>query len=505
MQDHAIRSYRNRPRPTCIAAAKAAGETTIADNESAFRSDPLHFRTLTDVAALIRSRDISPVELTRTLIDRIDALDTHLHSYLTVSGDRALEAARSAEREIESGRYRGTLHGIPVAVKDLCYTKDTRTTAGLSFLRDFVPDFDATVVSKLESAGAIVIGKTNLTEGAMAGYHRAFPIPVNPWDPSYWPGASSSGSGVAVSAGLCFAALGTDTGGSIRVPAMCNGIVGLKPTYGRVSRYGVLALGESFDHVGPLTRSTADAAVVFEAIAGHDENDSTSLTDAVPDMLAGIEAGVAGMRIGIDRPFCFDGTDPELVAAIETALTVLSDLGAAIVDVEMPGDKALIEEIFFTMCPHETARAHAVTYPSRADEYGAFFRDFLASGSAITEDQYAAASEKRVDYAQRFDGVLGSVDAIACTAGGTNFRVVPDAQYGNAEDLQTLFDSLQIHHTIPANLAGVPTLTVPCGFSGGGIPYGLQLIGRRLSEAPLCRIGQAYEQATDWHTRHPAL
>ena len=286
-----------------------------------------------DVARLIESKQMSPVELTQLLLDRIARVDSRLHSYATVMTDHALAAARTAEQEIQAGNYRGPLHGIPIAVKDLCYTNGVRTMGGLGVLADFVPDYDATVVTRLDGAGAVMLGKLNLTEGAMVGYHRGFEIPVNPWGADLWAGASSSGSGVATAAGLCFASLGTDTGGSIRFPAMANGIVGLKPTYGRVSRYGVLALAESLDHVGPMTRRTADAAVVLQAIAGFDPNDQTSLREPVPNMLDELERGVDGVRIGFDRRFATDGVDADLVAASDEALALLERLGAQIVDV----------------------------------------------------------------------------------------------------------------------------------------------------------------------------
>jgi amidase len=297
---------------------------------------PLHYEKLTDVARLIESREVSPVELTRALLERIGSVDAALKSYATVTADRAMAAADEAEKEIAAGRYRGVLHGVPIAVKDLCYTRGIATKGGLAVRRDFVPGYDATVVAKLEAAGAVLLGKLNLTEGAMAGYHPEFDIPVNPWRADYWSGASSSGSGVATAAGLCYASLGSDTGGSIRFPSMANGIVGLKPTYGRVSRYGVLPLAESLDHIGPMTRSVADAAVVFECIAGHDVRDSTTLDDPVPALVAGLDAGIEGMRIGIDREYSAAGTDPGLIDAIDVALGVLESLGAQIVELRAP-------------------------------------------------------------------------------------------------------------------------------------------------------------------------
>ena len=328
------------------------------------------------------------------MLARIDSLDQRLHSYAEVTAEHALAQARAAEEEIGRGEYRGPLHGVPIAVKDLAYTKGVTTAGGLAVLSDFIPSFDGTVVRKLAEAGSVLLGKLNLTEGAMGGYHRDFKIPVNPWRDDLWAGASSSGSGVATAAGLCFASLGTDTGGSIRYPAMANGVVGLKPTYGRVSRYGVLDLAETLDHVGPMTRRSWDAAVVFEAIAGFDPEDPTSLQDPVPDMLAGIESGVQGLRLGFDRAFSTDGVEPGLTAAIEQGLAVLESLGAEIVEVRMP-DLSDVPTAWDTLCSFEAAEAHAANYPSRSDEYGGYFREYLALGASVTADQRADANRVR--------------------------------------------------------------------------------------------------------------
>lgn len=465
----------------------------------------LHYLTLTQVADLIRGREVSPVAVTEAMLERIGRLDARLNSYATVTEERALNAAQAAEQEIAAGRYRGPLHGVPVAVKDLCSTKGTRTMAGLAVRRDHVPDFDATVVSRLEDAGAVLLGKLNMTEGAMAGYNRAFDIPVNPWGAEYWAGASSSGSGVATAAGLCFASLGSDTGGSIRFPSMANGTVGLKPTYGLVSRYGVLPLAESLDHVGPMTRSTTDAAIMLRAIAGHDPTDPTSLDEPPPPLLDALDDGIEGLRIGYDRELCRDGTDPGLVRSIERALVVLADLGAKVVDVAMPEDTRAVGEIWFAICAAEAYAAHRDTFPSRAEEYGPYFRDLLEAGEGVTKDQYADASRWRQDFTGRLNALLESLDALVCPAGGITFPIENEMQYRGSEDLLPLFEGVQMHFTIPADFAGTPALAMPCGFSGTGIPHALQFMGRRLSEGMLCRIGHAYEKATDWHDRHPPV
>jgi amidase len=467
---------------------------------------PVHYLSLTAVARLIESGQLSPVQVTQQLLDRIGTVDAKLHSYATLMAERALEAARRAEREIAAGNYRGPLHGVPVAVKDLCYTRGVPTMGGLAVLRDFVPEEDATVVARLEAAGAVLLGKLNLTEGAMAGYHPDFEIPVNPWRADLWSGASSSGSGVAPAAGLCFAALGTDTGGSIRFPAMANGVVGLKPTYGVVSRHGVLPLAESMDHVGPMTRRVADAGLVLQAIAGHDPKDPTSLEAPVPDLLAGLEAGVAGLRLGYDRAYTTEGTHPGVVAAIEQALEVLAQKGATIVEIQMPANVRKLEDAWFAIGSREAALAHAANYPSRAAEYGPSFREFLATGAAVTEAQYAEASALRADFSARFNALLETVDAIACPSGGHPFSMAGVDQRGDTEALGPLFAQVQLRDTIPANFAGTPTLTLPCGFSEEDrLPYAMQLMGRRLSEPMLLRIGHAYETATAWHERHPPV
>ncbi len=315
-----------------------------------------------------------------------------------------------------------------------------------------------------------------------------------------WAGVSSSGSGVATAAGLCFASLGSDTGGSIRFPAAANGIVGLKPTYGRVSRYGVLPLAESLDHVGPMTRSVADAAVVFEAIAGFDPNDPTSLREPAPNMLGELDGGVEGLRIGFDREYASEIGEPGLVASIEEALTQLARQGAQIVEVTMPD----LPDVLYAIVTSEAHAAHKANYPSRAGEYGPYFRNFLERGAEVTDAAYAAASRLRTEFSKRFRAMLSTVDVLASPAGRVPFAVSTELQYGRmaALDKELKFPS---QFTFPANLAGTPALSLPCGFSEAGLPYTIQFMGERLSEALLCRIGHAYEEATEWHERHPPV
>ncbi len=488
-------------------AAAARGESAAAA-----AAEPLHFHSLREVARRIQSKDLSPVELTTRILDRIAALDPKLKSYATVMREPALAAAKRAEDEIQRGNYRGPLHGVPIAVKDLCFTKGVRTMAGMSIRSNYIPDHDATVVARLSDAGAILLGKLNLTEGAMGGYNPARDIPVNPWREDLWAGASSSGSGVATAAGLCYGAIGTDTGGSIRHPSAANGIVGLKPTYGRVSRYGVLPLAESLDHVGPMVRRAGDAAVMFEAIAGFDPNDPTSLRDPAPRMLDELDKGVRGLRIGFDRRFATEGIHPEQSAAIHTAVDALRQLGAQIVDVQMP-DIAGARTVWLMLCAKEAVIAHAEYFPSRKNEYGPYFREFLEMGAAASEAEYAKGVKYRADLTAKYLAVLSTVDAFAYPTGpGGVFSISRETQYGSMADynaararyVSAYTPPLGVNETpIPADLSGTPTLTVPVGLSSEGLPLSMQFAGRALSEAMLCRIGHAYEEATGWYKKHP--
>ncbi len=486
-----------------VSAASVVHSACSQDaTDSDANTGPLHYATLLEIARMIESKDLSPVALTQMMLDRIESVDARLKSYATVMADQAMAAARRAEDEIQAGKYRGPLHGVPIAVKDLCYTKGVRTMGGLKILADFVPQHDATVVAKLKEAGAVMLGKLNMTEGATGGYHPDFDIPVNPWGEDLWAGVSSSGSGVATAAGLCFASLGSDTGGSIRMPSAANGIVGLKPTYGRVSRYGVLPLAESLDHVGPMTRSVGDAAVVFEAIAGLDENDPTSLPDPVPNMLEALRGGVEGLRIGFDRQYIgrngSDLGDPGLVPSIEAALELLEGLGARTVELTLPD----FPDVMYTLVTSEAYEAHKANYPSRTDEYGPYFGDFLAHGAAVSPADYAAATQTRAAYTSSLLDVLSSVDAVAVPAGRASFSVSKELQYGRMEPLDEVLQFPLPFNSL-ANLSGAPTVTLPCGFSEDGLPYTIQFLGKGLSEPLLCRIGHTYEAATEWHKRHP--
>ena len=464
-------------------------------------SEALHYHTITELAPLIESKALSPVEVTEAILRRIEAVDGRLRSYATVMAEQAMAQARAAEREILAGAYRGPLHGVPVAVKDLCFTTGVRTMGGSAVNADLIPDFDATVVQRLNDAGAVMLGKLNLTEGAMAGYNPALQAPENPWKAGHWPGASSSGSGAATAAGLAYGTLGSDTGGSIRHPAAVCGAVGLKPTWGRVSRYGVLDLAESLDHVGPLTRSSADAGIVLQAIAGLDPNDPTSLPDAVPDMLAGLGQGVRGLRIGWDEAYATQDMAPDFARAVVEGVRVLERLGAAIVPVSMPARLLEYLAAWPILCTSEALNAHRAHYPSRAEVYGPWFRGWLERGAAVTGADYAQANNLRAACVGELRLMMRDIDLFACPS--TSQAAYPytlEQAYGPIPPDR---DPWQSRYTVPMDFAGLPTISLPCGLSETGLPLSLQLVGHALAEPLLVQAGDAYERATDWHNLHP--
>ena len=460
---------------------------------------PLHYQTIAEVGAHLRSRELSPVELTQAMLGRIDSLDGTLKSYATVMSESAIAAAQAAELEIAAGNYRGGLHGVPIAIKDLCFTSGVATMGGTRVLRDFVPDFDGTVVRKLRAAGAVILGKLNLTEGAMAGYNPEFDIPVNPWGADRWSGASSSGSGVATAAGLCYGSLGSDTGGSIRFPSAACGTVGIKPTWGLVSRFGALALAESLDHLGPMTRSAADAGVLLQAISGHDANDPTSLTEPVPNMLEGLGRGVAGVRIGVDERYIGDDVDPELAAAVMDGARLLENLGARLIPVQMP-DTEPFSRAWGVLCSAEAAAAHRETFPTRAAEYGPWFRGWLEKGSSYSARDYAIASYTRLACNGSLRAIFDGVDVLVCPSMTTPpERVTPEALYGPMEEEEWTWGRF----TIPYDFSGAPTISLPCGLNSEGLPLSIQFVGRHLTEPLLIQVGHAYEEATQYLLQPP--
>lgn len=461
----------------------------------------LHYLTLGELAPRIRSGELSPVELTRLLLGRIEKLDPTLHSYVTVLPGAALSQAARAESEIARGHYRGPLHGIPIALKDLCATKGVRTTWGTRILADWVPEYDAAIVERFAAAGAVVLGKLSLTEGAYGFHHPDVTPPVNPWDASRWSGVSSSGSGVATAAGLCYASIGTDTGGSIRFPSACCGIVGLKPTYGRVPTHGILPLAASLDHVGPMTRSVADAATVLGVIAGHDPRDPASLREPVPDYSSSIGEEIRGMRIGLDQRYCTEDVAPEVSEALFAASEVLRELGAGIREVSVPSIGDLLDG-WNLVAGADAALAHRRTFPLRAGDYGPEFRAFLEAGLRATATDYARIQVASLEFSGRLAGLFEDIDLLLCPS--MPFPPVPaDLLTRQPPDDRAAGSLMQF--TAPYDFSGSPTLSVPCGFTGDGLPLSLQLVGRHLEEERLCSVGHAYEQATDWHLRRPQI
>jgi amidase len=459
-------------------------------------------KSLTEVAALIKKKEVSPVELTQAMLDRIAALDGKLYSYLTVTADLALQQARAAEQEIAQGKSRGPLHGVPIAVKDLCFTKGIRTTCSSKILSDWTPDHDATVVERLNAGGAILLGKLGMTEFALSGYHPSIHPPVNPWAPDRWPGASSSGSGVATAACLCFGSLGSDTGGSIRFPSASCSLVGVKPTYGRVSRYGVFPLGESLDHIGPMTRRVADAAAMLRVIAGFDPKDPTTRRVTVrdyTDMLTFNDA--RGLRIGVDESYCTANVDPQVSKAVLATTATFKALGAEIREVKFAVNDAGSD--WFTICAAETAAAHEQWFPARAGDYGPTFRAFLEEGVKVRGIDYVNATTRRQFVRRKLDDLFERVDVLLCPSMSSLPMPLKDFSPTGIFTREAARGLLRL--TAPFDLSGSPTISMPCGFSTEGLPISLQLVGRYDEEGLLMQAGHAYEQATEWHTRHPQV
>jgi amidase len=365
--------------------------------------------------------------------------------------------------------------------------------------KDFIPERDATVVARLKTAGAVLLGKLQMTEGALSAHHPAIKAPLNPWSAAYWTGVSSSGSGVATAAGLCYAALGSDTLGSIRSPSTMNGVTGLKPTWGRVSRAGVFALADTLDHIGPMARDARDAAAVLGAIAGPDPDDPTALQAAPPNYLAGIDGGVRGLRIGIDHVLIAACADADMARITEEAAVVFARLGAEVRDIHMPPLDQITRDGVL-LCAAESAVAHEATYPSRASEYGPVLTSHLEIGRKLDGLALAKIVQRRLIFSGQVASLFGAVDLVLLPAMNV---AAPSLAWmaAAAGDPEARFARLRF--TAPLDMSGSPSLTLPGGATGAGLPLGFQIVGRHLDEALILRAGHAYQQETAWHTRRP--
>jgi aspartyl-tRNA(Asn)/glutamyl-tRNA(Gln) amidotransferase subunit A len=452
-------------------------------------STELHYLTLRGAASRIRSKQLSPVELTQAILKRIDAVEPKVRAFITLTRDVALEAARSAEKEITAGRYRGPLHGIPVAVKDTHYTKGIKTTCASPVLADFIPSFDATVVTRLKNAGAILIGKTNLPEFSSGSSGNGT---NNPWNLSRPTGGSSAGNAAGLGAGMFFGASGGDTGASIRGPAALCGVVGLKPTYGRVSGYGVMKLSWSVDHVGPMTRTVEDNALMLNVVAGHDPEDWATTELPVPDYTRSLARGVAGMRIGVPARSFIQGFHPDELKAFDDALKVFQKLGAKLIDVELPPTLEVMGDAHNIIRICEAASYHEPLLAAKADMYGpSSVRRDVEAGALITAGQYLRAQKMRKVFVKQMLALFSDFDVMMTP------ETVPAGEQSRA----------RLNPHPPFNDTGFPGMAVPAGFSTEprGLPLSIQIVGKPFDEETVYAAGHAYETETRWYEQKPQL
>ncbi len=458
------------------------------------------FLTATELSNLIAAREVSPVEAAEAYLDRIDDLDFQFNSYLTVSRGEALRAAREAEDEIMRGNIRGPMHGVPIAVKDQMWTKGIRTTGGSRILADFVPDEDATVIAKLKDAGAVLLGKTNLSEFAITPFSHRFSLPRNPWDLDLSAGGSSSGSGAATAAFLCATSLGEDTGGSIRRPAAWCGLVGMRPTWGLVSRYGLMKGIWSMDTIGPISRSVADAAITLGAIAGHDPKDPYSWNKPVPDYLGALDGDISGIRIGVVSELLHDEVvEPETRDVVQRAIAVLGELGALVEEVSIPltAHANIVSSILLAAEPAQNQREWVL---DRLEDYGHDNRIGLLAGSLMPGVAYLKAQKLRSMLRQQVHETLENYDVLVSPTAG---RPAVPRQDDPVITSKEMAGRLPYMRTNTFNLSSTPAVSVPCGFNSGSLPIGLQVAGRPGGDAVVLKVAHAYEQATSWHTMRP--
>ena len=464
------------------------------------------WRSIPEVAELVRSKSISPVELVKAHLERIEKFNPSTNAFITILEEQALRSAHFAEREIMAGNYRGILHGIPIALKDLFWTKGIRTTAGSRILADFVPTDDSTVGQRLQAAGAVCLGKTHMSEFALAGggKNAHFGPGRNPWDLEHIAGGSSTGSASAVVAGLCMGAMGSDTGGSIRSPAAYSGAVGLKPTLGRISRYGVVPVSSTLDHVGPLTRTVEDAAALTYATAGHDDRDSATSARSVPNYLEDLDPNVDGIVVGIADDRFSDSSHPEVMSAVVDAIGTLERLGCTTreLPLDMLHEASRIGPI---ISKSEGAAYHHDWIKDRFDDYGSWCQEFLAEGMEIPAVQYLRALETGRAITAKIEEIMEDVDIlVGPTTPIPAPRIDQDQDSVESDDPEARFQRLA-GFTQPYNVTGQPAISIPCGFTNRGLPIGLQIAGRWWEEQTVLNVAYALQLETGWHEHHPDL
>ncbi|MGK0220938.1 MAG: amidase [Limisphaerales bacterium] len=449
----------------------------------------LHYQTLADTCRQIKSGALTSVAVTEHLLARIAENDGKLGSFATVLAERAIEQATSLDAKHARGEPLGSLHGVPVAAKDLLFMEGLATASGTRVMADFIPNYTATTVAKLERAGAVIIGKTQLTEGAFGAHHPQIEPPKNPYEHAAWAGVSSSGSGVSVAAGLAYGALGSDTGGSIRFPSGCCGLVGIKPTYGRVSRYGAFPLAESLDHIGPMTRTVEDAARMLAVIAGEDANDASCSTKIVPNYSAA-SSDVEGLRIGVDWDYVEQGVDQVVVDGVKLAAAWLSAAGANIEEIKLPNNYRELVEGWGITCGVECARAHQAYYPEQASLYGPALKSLIELGRNVEMQRYQSLETTRQAFTEQFNQQIVGLAAVLIPTMPVmpQFSKVMEAGYDDS--LHAPF----INFTAPFDYSGHPTLTFPVGLSDSGLPLSVQLVGQSFAEEALVGLGYSMEQ-----------
>ncbi len=461
----------------------------------------LHYLTIHQAGELIRNGELSPVELTRACLERIQDTDERLRSFILLLADEALEQARTAEAEILRGSYRGPLHGIPFALKDLYDTAGVRTTSGSQVDIDRVPTEDATTTARLKGAGGILLGKLAMHEFALGGpdWTTPFEPARNPWNLDHITGGSSSGSGSSVASGQCLGALGSCTGGSIRGPASLCGIVGLKATYGRVSRFGVVTLSWSQDHAGPMTRTVEDTAYMLQAIAGHDPKDPTSSRAPVPDYSLSLREDIRGVKIGLPRHYFFDddpGVNREVVARVEQAVTVLEELGAEVQEVTLPSLE-YVRAANSVIMVSEAYAYHEPNLKTRPQEFGEIVRGRFRIGGLLNASDYLQAQRVRAWARREFSQVMKTVDFLV-----TPTMTQPAAAFEGFDPTSTVRGK---SFTAPFNVTGLPAISVPCGFTEGGLPIGMQIAGKPFDEPGVIQAAYTYQQHAGWRELHPSI